>query len=272
MLCLLGQPMAVVDGRRTPLALRPKAMALLAYLALKEGEGARHDLARLLFPRAEAPLADLRWHLNHLRSAAPAVITDGLRVTRHRIALAAPTDVAGLILLEGMIGDRAFVENAAAQAAPLAGSLDQRFGGFDEYLVKARAERARRSDAAERLLDRVVHYDLAPLPDGTYRRRALRSALEAEWASIIAADSLAMLARVACPILIVQALQPWLGGRPYFTDAIVEAQRRAAPRAQVFVVRRSTHETLVLDPEPDMIEAIRVIVRRCGQRRLTTVH
>ncbi len=122
------------------------------------------------------------------------------------------------------------------------------------------------------MADRLVHYDLAPLPDGTYRRRALRSALEAEWASIIAAESLAMLARVACPILIVQALQPWLGGRPYFTDAIVDAQRRAAPRAQVFVARRSTHATLVVDPEPDMIEAIMQFVRQCSQRRPTLVH
>ena len=185
---------------------------------------------------------------------------------------AARADVAGLILLEGMIGDRAFAENAAAQAAPLAASLAQRFGGFDEYLVKARAERARRSDEAERLFDRWAHYDLAPLPDGTYRRRALRAALEAEWASIIKADSLAMLARVACPILIVQALQPWLGGRPYFTDAIVEAQLRAAPRAQLFVARRSTHGTLVVDPEPDLIEAIMVFARRGSQRRATLVH
>ena len=164
------------------------------------------------------------------------------------------------------------MENAAAQAAPIAGSLDQRFGGFDEYLVKSRGERAPWSDEAERLVARWAHYDLAPLPDGTYRRRALRSALEAEWASIIAADSLAMLARVACPILVVQALQPWLGGRPYFTDAIVEAQLRAAPGAQLFVARRSTHGTIVRDPEPDMIEAIMVFVRRCSQRRPTRVH
>src|SRR6185503_5956943 len=33
------------------------------------------------------------------------------------------TEVAGLILLEAMIGDRAFTENAAAQSAPLATSL-----------------------------------------------------------------------------------------------------------------------------------------------------
>jgi hypothetical protein len=36
---------------------------------------------------------------------------------------------------------------------------------------------------------------------------------------------------VTCPILIVQALKPWLGGRPYFTRAIVEAQLKAAPGA-----------------------------------------
>jgi pimeloyl-ACP methyl ester carboxylesterase len=531
MLCLLGKPAVLEDGERRPLALRPKALAVLAYLALTARAAPRRELARLVFPDAEEPLAALRWHLHHLRSAAPGFIATNLIAGRDRIGLAVPTDVAlfrdravricegpgvagaaeilalyrddllagltvstaaefdtwlyveqeglrrlfrratvafaraalggeradeavgplarlvavdpyfedghvllieayealgqgehaatayehyqrivrhdlqaeprpalarryepsppggrtlprdelmplrqvtvhivdwpgseptvvaihgsgmiahafsalaehlapahrfvaldlrghgfsdkppsgydldrhvedvldliealelrrplllghsaggtiaafaaaradiaGLILLEGMIGDRAFAENAAALAAPLAGTLDQRFGGFDEYLVKSRAGREPWSDEAERLVDRWARYDLAPLPDGTYRRRALRSALEAEWASIIEADSLAALARVACPILVVQALQPWMGGRPYFTDAIVEAQLRAAPRAQLFVARHSTHNTIVRDPEPDMIEAIMGFVRRCSQRRPTLVH
>jgi pimeloyl-ACP methyl ester carboxylesterase/DNA-binding SARP family transcriptional activator len=177
---------------------------------------------------------------------------------------AARIDASGLILLEGMIGDRAFTENAAAQSAPIATVLGRRFAGFDEYLAAIRMGRSAWSDDAERLLDRLVHYELAPLPDGSYRRRALRRAVEAEWASIVDADSLATLGQVRCPILIVQASRPWFHGRPYFSDAIVEGQLRAAPAAEVFIARHSNHATLVRDPEPEMIAAIQQFLARCS--------
>lgn len=526
MLCLLETPAVRVEDRLSPLALRPKTLALITYLALTEGEAARHEVARLLFPDAEAPLAALRWHLNHLRSTAPAFIAGSLRASRNHVMLRAPTDVAlfrrsaahlsefpdtpeaattlalyrgdlvsslsvsaspdfdnwlyveqeslrrrfrqaamafarwslahdraadaleplsrlvsvdpyfedghvllihayealgqtnraaaaydryqrivrqelaaepqpltarrfeavtrsgptlpredllplaevtihvvewpggepailgihgsaglahglgvlaerlaptlrfvaldlrghgfsdkppsgydlerhvddvlqlvdalnlrrpvllghsaggtiaafvaaradvaGLILLEGMIGDRAFVENAAAQSAPIALTLGPSVAGFDAYLTEWRTQRPRFADETERLLERFVRYALAPLPDGTYRKRALRTALEAEWASIVAADSLGTLAGVSCPVLIVQALQPWIGGRPYFTDTIVEAQLRAAPSAELFVARHSNHATLIWDPEQAMIEAIARFVLKCSRPR-----
>jgi pimeloyl-ACP methyl ester carboxylesterase len=178
------------------------------------------------------------------------------------VALA--TETAALILLEAMIGNRAFTENAAAQAAPLATSLGSPVAGFDAYLAEWRARRERFSDDAERLLDRWVRFALAPLPGGAYRMRALRAAVEAEWSSIIAADSLGALARVRCPIMIVQALKPWLGGRPYFSRPIVEAQRRAAPHAELFVAEHSDHATIVRDPEPAMVAAIIDFITRCG--------
>ena len=178
------------------------------------------------------------------------------------VALA--TDVAGLILLEAMIGNRAFTENAAAQAAPLATSLGSPVAGFDAYLAQWRSRRERFSDDAERLLDRWVRFALAPLPGGAYRVRALRGAVEAEWASIIAADSVGALARARCPVMIVQALKPWLGGRPYFSRPIVEAQLRAAPNAELFVAEHSDHATIVRDPEPGMVASILDFVSRCG--------
>jgi pimeloyl-ACP methyl ester carboxylesterase len=178
------------------------------------------------------------------------------------VALA--TEVAGLILLEAMIGNRAFAENAAAQAAPLATSLGAPVAGFDAYLAEWRARRERFSDDAERLLDRWVRFALAPLPGGAYRVRALRAAVEAEWSSIIAADSLGALARVRCPIMIVQALKPWLGRRPYFSRPIVEAHLRAAPHAELFVAQHSDHATIVRDPEPAMVAAIIDFMSRCG--------
>ena len=176
--------------------------------------------------------------------------------------VAARRDVAGLVLLEAMIGDRAFTENAAAQAAPLANGLGPTVAGFDAYLAEWRTRRAPYSDAAERLAERWVRFALAPLPDGTYRQRGLRTAVETEWASIIAADSLGALANVSCPILIVHALKPWIDGRPYFTPSIVEAQRRVAPSAELFVAEASDHATLIRDPEPAMVAAITRFARR----------
>jgi pimeloyl-ACP methyl ester carboxylesterase len=170
--------------------------------------------------------------------------------------VASTTEVAGLILLEAMIGDRAFTENAAAQAAPLATKLGQPVAGFDAYVTAWRARREPFSDEAERLIDRWARFALAPLPSGAYRERALRAAVEAEWASIIAADSLRALARVRCPVMIVQAVKPWLGGRPYFSRRIVEAQLHAVPGAELFVAEHSDHGTIIRDPAPDMVAAI----------------
>ena len=181
--------------------------------------------------------------------------------------VAGRAEIAGLILLEAMIGDRAFTDNAVAQGRPLAEGIDRRYRSQEHYLAESRARRAPWSDAAERLSDRLAHYTLAPLSDGTYRQRALRLAVEAEWASIVEADSLAALGQVFCPILLVQTLQPWWGNRPYFTDAIIAAQRRAAPAADLFVAARSNHSTMIRDPEPAMIEALRDFARHCGGRR-----
>ena len=172
--------------------------------------------------------------------------------------------VSGLVLLEAMIGDRAFTENAVAQAARLATTLGSPVAGFDAYLAEWRSRREPFSDDAERLLDRWVRFALAPLPGGVYRVRALRAAVEAEWDSIIAADSLAALGRVQYPVMIVQALRPWLGGRPYFSRRIVEAQLRVAPQAELFVAEHFDHGTLVRDPAPSMVAAILAFASRCA--------
>jgi lipase len=178
---------------------------------------------------------------------------------------AAGIDAAGLVLLEAMIGDRAFVENAAAQATPLARSLGIPVAGFDVYLQTWRARWGPMADEAERLVERWARFALAPLADGRYRERALRAAVEAEWASLVAADGLAALASVSCPVLIVQTLKPWIDGRPYFSRAIVEAQLRAAPSAQLIVAPHSDHGTMIRSPEPAMVEAITKFVRACGR-------
>lgn len=173
--------------------------------------------------------------------------------------VAARGNCSGLVLLEGVIGERAFTENAAATVIkPWSTTLELRFRGFEEYLTRWRAQQGGPySDEAERILERTIRYELAPLPDGTYRRRALRAAFEDTWASLLESDSLAALAKVRCPVFIVQATRPWIEGRPYLTDAIIAAQRKVVPHSQLFVARQSTHPMLVRDPEPQMVEKLR---------------
>ena len=174
---------------------------------------------------------------------------------------AARAECSGLILLDAVIGEGAFTDNAAAQMAPSGATLGMRFGGFEEYLTRWRAQGILQADEAERILERTLRYELAPLPDGTYRRRALRTAFEETWASLRQADSLAALARVRCPTMIVHAPRPWIDGRPYLPDGAIAAQRRVVPQAQLVVARRSNHPHLVRDPEPEMVEALRSFVR-----------
>jgi len=214
----------------------------------------------------ERHVADLRELLAALRLKRPVLLghSAGGAIAAF---VAAGAELSGLVLLEAMIGDRAFSENAAAHAAPIAAKLGQKVAGFDAYLAAWRSRRAGYTDEAERLAERWVRFALAPLPDGRYRERALRVAVEAEWESIIAADSLGMLGQVRCPVLIVQALKPWLGGRPYFTRAIVDAQLKVAPAAELFVAGHCDHGTLIRDPEPAMIAALTRFVDRCAKGR-----
>lgn len=170
-------------------------------------------------------------------------------------------DLGGLILLEGAIGNRAFLEQRGAETViPTGETLDLRFNSVDEYLRRWRAENPRYSDEAERWIDRFARFELAPLPDGTFRRRGLREGLHAEFTSVVESDTLGTLARVKCPVLIVRAEKPWIGGQPWLTNETRDAQLRACPSAQLFVARSSNHVSLIRDPEPQLIEAIKQFV------------
>jgi len=113
-LCLLGRPAVLEEGRLTTLALRPKALALLAYLALAGGAVVRRDLAGLLFPDAGDPLATLRWHLAHIRSHSPRIVADHLDVRREAARLSIPTDVAIFCAAAARVQQRPDVPDAAA--------------------------------------------------------------------------------------------------------------------------------------------------------------
>ena len=176
-------------------------------------------------------------------------------------ALAHRCDARSLVLLEAAIGDRAFLQGRVPKAiVPTGETLEMTFKGFDEYLAAWRAENPSYSEEAERWLDRFARYELAPLPDGRYRRRGLRAALHAEWQSVVECDSLALLGEVRCPVLVVRATQPWIMDEAWFTDEIVAAQLAACRHGTLFVAGRSNHATLIRDPEPALVGAIRDFV------------
>ena len=178
-------------------------------------------------------------------------------------ALAAQLAPRGLILLDGVIGTRAFMDNAAALVVPRLGeTLESRFAGFSAYLAQMQSPEIPYTDEAQRLLQRFARFRLAPLSDGTYRRRELRSALEESFASAGRTDTLAALGQVRCPVLIVHAKRPWIDGRAYLTDDAVRDQLRACPQAKLLIAPNSDHPALIRDPEPVVIEAIREFVRR----------
>jgi pimeloyl-ACP methyl ester carboxylesterase len=175
--------------------------------------------------------------------------------------VAARRDVGGLVLLEAAIGDRAFLSRRDADnVVPTEETLDLRFHGIDEYLSQWRAATPRYSDDAERWLDRFARYELARLPDGTYRRRGLRAALRAEFESVLDADTLGILARVRCPTLLVRGGQPWIGRLPWLPDEMWDAQAAACPHATTFVAAPSNHPSLVRDPPGELIGAISTFV------------
>ncbi len=59
----------------------------------------------------------------------------------------------------------------------------------------------------------------------------------------------------------VQGAVAWIGGEPYISEAVADAQVGAAPNAQRFVARRSDHPSLVRDPESEMVERIKEFTR-----------
>jgi DNA-binding SARP family transcriptional activator len=149
LLCLLGTPALRTNRRLVPLALRPKAVALVTYLALTGGEVSRHDAARLLFPEAEGPRAALRWHLAHLWSAAPRAIARSLRSTRDTLALPIATDVAAFREAADAICRRPGMVDAAAALALYRDDLVAGLGvsttaDFDNWLYVAQENLRRR--------------------------------------------------------------------------------------------------------------------------------
>jgi lipase len=175
------------------------------------------------------------------------------------VAAAAQGDVGGLILLDAVVGDRAFIESASFVVDKFGASLEQRFKEFGQY--HARWARELADSECKRWLERSDRMELAPLPDGTLRRRGLRRALEAEWASVAQADSLAALSEVRAPVLVVHANGPWNDDAPYLDEQTVRKQHATARIAKLFVADGSHHADVIRRPDDALVSAVKSFVR-----------
>jgi pimeloyl-ACP methyl ester carboxylesterase/DNA-binding SARP family transcriptional activator len=179
------------------------------------------------------------------------------------VAEAAGDRIGGLVLLDAVVGDRAFIDTAAIVRRYFDPLLDERFASFEAYQAYWNTE----DDSQwRRWLERSDRMDLAPLPDGTFRRRALREALAAEWASVAERDALEALSRVTVPVLVVHADAPFIDGRVYLDQATVEAQLAAARDALLCVSTGQHHSAVLRDPSESVLTAVRSFARDVGSR------
>jgi lipase len=173
----------------------------------------------------------------------------------------------GLILLDAVVGDSRFVESASFVVDAWGPSLEQRFAAFDEYHSRWGAESD--DSAWRRWLERSDRMELAPLPDGTLRRRGLREALAAEWASVARAGALGTLSRVTVPVLVVYADAPW-DGAPYLDEATIEAQIGAAHDSWLYVASGQHHGDILRRPSDGLVSALKDFVKHVRARTPAT--
>ncbi len=167
---------------------------------------------------------------------------------------AAGDRVGGLVLFDAVVGDRRFVESASFVVEAFGASLEQRFATFDEYHGRWLAEPE--DSPWRRWLERSDRMELAPLPNGRLRRRSLREALAAEWASVARSDALGALSRVAVPVLVVHADAPW-DVAPYLDEATIEAQLAAARDSRLYVASGQNHGDLIRRPSDGLVRALK---------------
>ena len=173
----------------------------------------------------------------------------------------------GLILFDAVVGDRRFVESASFVVDAWGPWLDRRFATFDEYHDRWGAEPE--DSAWKRWLERSDRMDLAPLPDGTLRRRGLREALAAEWASVARANALDALSRVAVPVFVVYADAAW-DGAPYLDEATIDAQLAAARDSRIYVASGQDHGDIIRRPNEGLVSAIKEFVKDVRARTPAT--
>jgi pimeloyl-ACP methyl ester carboxylesterase/DNA-binding SARP family transcriptional activator len=178
------------------------------------------------------------------------------------VAEAASDRIGGLILYDATVGDQAFTQSSSSIMDFVGPFLERRFASFDDYHAKWETEPD--DSKWKRWIVRSGRMALAPLPDGTFRRRSLRQALVEEWASVAQRDSLAALANVTVPVLVVHADGGW-PDLPYLDEGTVRSQLAAARDSRLYVAHGLDHFSVVPRPSPGLILALRAFAHEIRQ-------
>ena len=172
----------------------------------------------------------------------------------------------GVVLLDGVVGERSVVEDRLTVATPSLEGTRERYPNFARYLELMRASRSSMSPDEELLVDQMARFSMIRMPDGSYRMSVYTDAVKQTWQSIVQSDTMGALRRLTCPVLVVWGTQPWLidDDRPYFDEQIVRSQAAAARHAELIVASKSTHARLVRDPEPVVVDAVQRFLHALG--------
>jgi DNA-binding SARP family transcriptional activator len=138
---LIGKLEARARGRVLPPPAHPQGPALLAWLALHNGEQERNPIAALLWPglpraNARTELRSAAWALRRMLGPDEGLVLDG----RHTVGLICVTDVNEFERL-------AAAGQVAAALALCRGELLEDFGHEHGWVLAARADHAARVEA-----------------------------------------------------------------------------------------------------------------------------
>jgi pimeloyl-ACP methyl ester carboxylesterase/DNA-binding CsgD family transcriptional regulator len=169
------------------------------------------------------------------------------------VAEAAGDRIGGLILHDAVVGDPAFTRSTSIVLDEIGPMLERRFMTFDAYHSQWETEPD--DSRWKQWIVRSGRMSLAPLPDGTFRRRSLRQALMEEWASVARRDALAALSNVTVPVLVVHADARWPEW-PYLDETTISSQLAAARDSRLYVARGLNHYDVLARPSPGLILAL----------------
>jgi pimeloyl-ACP methyl ester carboxylesterase/DNA-binding SARP family transcriptional activator len=178
------------------------------------------------------------------------------------LAEAAGDRIGGLILYDATVGDPAFTKWSSSIMDVVGPLLERRFSSFDDY--HANWETEPDDSKWKRWIERSGRMALAPLPDGTFRRRSLRQALVEQWASVAQRDAVAALANVTVPVLVVYAEAEW-PELPYLDEATIRLQLAAAQDSRLYVAHGLDHYSVIARPSHDLIRALRAFAHEIRQ-------
>lgn len=203
--------------------------------------------------------ADLARVITHLDQGPLTVMGHSLGAYI-ALALAAqhPELVQGLILLDGgaALTPEQWARVGAGTGASVA-RLGQRHASCADYLAAIRQAAGGEFSPA---LEEYYLYDCREYPDG-FGSRIDPAHIAEERANLSRTDMAVLQARVECPVLILRALRPMLGGdEMVLPDQALPAFLRALPRASLVELPDQDHFGMVFQPSPRRAQAIKAFL------------